>query len=42
MILDFGSLTRRGLLVDPEHPAEIWVGQIADQKGGGARPERRT
>ena len=33
LILDFGSFTRRGLLADFEHPAEIWVGQIADSSG---------
>ena len=41
MILDFGSLTRRGLLVDLECPAEVWVGQIADRAGRGVRPDRR-
>ena len=47
MILDFGSYTKRGVLADLEHPAEIWVGQIADRAGGGAggvgraRPKRR-
>ena len=34
MIRDFDSLTRRGLLVDLEPPAEIWWGQIADRAGG--------
>jgi len=24
VILDFGSFTRRGLLADLEHPAELW------------------
>ena len=33
MILDFSSFTRRGLLADLEHPAEIWWGQIADSRG---------
>ena len=34
MIRDFGSVTRRGLLADLEHPAEIG-GQIADRAGVG-------
>ena len=34
MIRDFGSFTRRGLLVDLERPAEIGWGQIADRAGG--------
>ena len=33
MIRDFGSFTRRGLLADLEHPAEIWWGHIADRAG---------
>ena len=40
MILDFGSLTRRVLLMDLERPEEIWVGQRADisgERGGGGR-----
>ena len=34
MIRDFGSFTRRGLLADLEHPAEIWWGQLAGRAGG--------
>ena len=39
MIPDFGSLTRRGLLVDLERPAEIWWGQIVDTAEGGETVE---
>ena len=39
MILNFGSFTRRGLLVDIEHPMEIWI-EIKD-RAVGARPEMR-
>ena len=35
MIRDFGSFTRRGLLVDLELPGEIWWGQIAERAGVG-------
>ena len=35
MILDFGILSRRGLLADLEHPAEILAGQTADRAGWG-------
>ena len=46
MIRDFGSFTRRGLLADLEHPAEIWWGHIADRAwgvgvGGGGWGETR-
>ena len=34
MIRDFGIFTRRRLLADLEHPAEIWWGKIADRVGG--------
>ena len=36
MIRDFGGFTRRGLLVDLERPAEIWLGQ---SMGGETREE---
>ena len=36
MILDFGTFTRRGLLADLEHPAEIFGGQ---SRGCKAREE---
>ena len=42
MIHDFGSFTRRGLLADLEHPAEMWWGQIAErerEQGGEAGEE---
>ena len=39
MIRDFDSFTRRGLLADLEHPAEIWWGQIADRVLGGGGGE---
>ena len=39
MIRDFGSFTRRGLLVDLEHPAEMWWGQIGERAGGEAGEE---
>ena len=39
MIRDFGSFTRRGLLADLEHPAEMWWGQIAERAGGGGGGE---
>ena len=46
MILNFGSFTRRGLLVDLERPAAIWedgdhISDRAGRAGGGVRPERR-
>ena len=34
MILDFGSFTRRGLLVDLERPAEIWRGTYHRESRG--------
>ena len=34
MILHFGSFTRRGLLADLEHPAEILGGHISNRAGG--------
>ena len=34
MILDFGSFTRRGLLANLEHPAEIWGTHIVYRVGG--------
>ena len=37
MILDFGSFTRRGLLADFEHPAEI--SQTEQGRGGGETRE---
>ena len=42
MICDFGSFTRRGLLVDLEHPAEIWEGGGGDisQTEQGGRDQR--
>ena len=39
MILDFSSLTRRGLLADLERPAEILAGQRADKARGGVAME---
>ena len=36
MILDFGSFTRKGLLVDLERPVEIWVGDISQTEQGAA------
>ena len=39
MILDFGSFTRKGLLVDLEHPAEIWVGTYLRQSRWGETGE---
>ena len=39
MIRDFGSFTRRGLLADLEHPAEMWWGQIVERAGGTAEEE---
>ena len=41
MILDFGSLTKKGLLADLERPWEIWAGQIADREGVGGGREAR-
>ena len=42
MICDFGSFTRRGLLVDLEHPAEILGGRrhITDRAGGDGRRQK--
>ena len=42
MILDFGSLTRRGLLADLEHPVEIWWGHIADRAEGWEQTGEET
>ena len=42
MIRDFGSFTRRGLLADLVHPAEIWWGQIADTAGVGGKSGEET
>ena len=42
MILDFGRFTRRGLLADLQHPAEIWGGGDISQTervGGKAGEE---
>ena len=36
---DFGSFTRKGLLADLEHAAEIWAGQISNKARGEARGE---
>ena len=53
MILDFGSFTRRGLMVDHESSTETWrrgMGQdkawkekrVQDQKAGGERQRETT
>ena len=48
MILDFGSFTRRGLLVDIEHPTEIWGGGTygrqsrGDETGEEMAEDRKT
>ena len=34
MFRDFGSFTRRGLLADLVHPAEIWGGGISQTEQG--------
>ena len=41
MILDFGSLTRRGLLADLEHPVAIWAGQRREGETGEETVEDR-
>ena len=40
MILDLGSFTRRGLLVDHVHPAET-LGEQSMERAEGARAESR-
>ena len=39
MIRDFGSFSRRALLADLEHPAEIWWGHNHRQSKGGETGE---
>ena len=39
MIRDFGSFTRRGLLADLEHPAEIYSRKRAQTEQGGKAGE---
>ena len=40
MVLDLGSFTRKGMLVDCVHPAGTWRGQSKEQ-AEGARPSMR-
>ena len=40
-ILDFGSFTRRWLLMECMLPADTWGGEESTERAEGARPETR-
>ena len=42
MIVDFGSFTRRGLLMDLERPVEIWAGESQTEQGRGGETREET
>ena len=42
VILDLGSFTRRGLLVDRMHPADIWEEQSTERAEGEEDRDHRS